>query len=297
MVDSVAQEEPLSVEDVLEILDEASQLRGYARALEEKSRSLEQATGELRAANEQLQSLDHLKDDFMSSVTHELRTPLTSIRALSELMLDTADMEPGQREEFLAHHRLRERAADPARQPGARPRQDRGRRRRVAFDRRRPARARRRTRSAPPPSCSASAARRSSLDLPDAVPALRADPDRLTQVMLNLLSNAAKFVPAERRPRRGRACARDGDDLVVSVARQRPRRALRRAGHRLREVPPGRRRADPAAGHRPRASDQPPDRRSSRRNHVAGIGTGPGRVLRLPPAAPAGGKRTWARRC
>jgi signal transduction histidine kinase len=36
------------------------------------------ATAELRAANEQLKSLDRLKDDFMSSVTHELRTPLTS---------------------------------------------------------------------------------------------------------------------------------------------------------------------------------------------------------------------------
>ena len=34
-----------------------------------------------------------------------------------------------------------------------------------------------------------------ALDLPDAVPLIRADPDRLTQVMLNLLSNAAKFVP------------------------------------------------------------------------------------------------------
>ena len=29
------------------------------------------------------------------------------------------------------------------------------------------------------------------------MPLIRADPDRLTQVMLNLLSNAAKFVPAE----------------------------------------------------------------------------------------------------
>ena len=33
------------------------------------------------------------------------------------------------------------------------------------------------------------------LDLPDHVPLLRADPDRLTQVVLNLLSNAGKFVP------------------------------------------------------------------------------------------------------
>ena len=75
----------------MRILDEASQLRAYSQALEQKSRSLERATAELRAANEQLKSLDRLKDDFMSSVTHELRTPLTSIRALAELMVDDPD--------------------------------------------------------------------------------------------------------------------------------------------------------------------------------------------------------------
>jgi signal transduction histidine kinase len=35
------------------------------------------------------------------------------------------------------------------------------------------------------------------LQLPDMVPKLRADADRLMQVMLNLLSNAAKFVPRD----------------------------------------------------------------------------------------------------
>ena len=35
-----------------------------------------------------------------------------------------------------------------------------------------------------------------SADLPAQVPAIEADTDRLTQVLLNLLSNAAKFVPA-----------------------------------------------------------------------------------------------------
>jgi hypothetical protein len=60
------EEDALGLDDVLRILDEASQLRAYSHALEDKSRSLEQATAELRAANEQLKSLDRLKDDFMS---------------------------------------------------------------------------------------------------------------------------------------------------------------------------------------------------------------------------------------
>ncbi|TNF61295.1 MAG: histidine kinase [Burkholderiales bacterium] len=101
MVASVVEEEALDLDDVMRILDEASQLRAYSHALEEKSHSLEQATAELREANEKLQSLDRLKDDFMSSVTHELRTPLTSIRALSELMRDDPDMAPDQRQQFL----------------------------------------------------------------------------------------------------------------------------------------------------------------------------------------------------
>lgn len=101
MVASVVEEEPLELDDVMRMLEETSQLWAYSRALEEKSHSLEQATAELRAANEQLKGLDHLKDDFMSSVTHELRTPLTSIRALSEMMLDDDGMGQEQRRQFL----------------------------------------------------------------------------------------------------------------------------------------------------------------------------------------------------
>ena len=101
MVASVVNEEDLELHDVMRILDEASQLRMYSRALEEKSHSLQQATEELRAANEQLKSLDRLKDDFMSSVTHELRTPLTSIRAVAEMMRDDPEMPDDRRQEFL----------------------------------------------------------------------------------------------------------------------------------------------------------------------------------------------------
>ena len=101
MVASAVDEEPLEIDDVMRILEEASQLRAYSQALEDKSRSLEQATEKLKRANEQLKSLDRLKDDFMSSVTHELRTPLTSIRALTEMMRDDPDMPTEQRQEFL----------------------------------------------------------------------------------------------------------------------------------------------------------------------------------------------------
>ena len=94
---SVVQEEPLGLDEVMDILDEASQVRAYSRELERKSRELEAATGELRAANAQLQELDRMKDDFVSTVTHELRTPLTSIRSFSEILLDNPALDQGQR--------------------------------------------------------------------------------------------------------------------------------------------------------------------------------------------------------
>jgi Na+/proline symporter/nitrogen-specific signal transduction histidine kinase len=101
MVASVTHEEPLGLDEVLNILDEASQIRAYSRELEQKSQALETATAELRAANARLQELDSMKDDFISSVTHELRTPLASIRAFSEILHDDPDIDPVQRRRFL----------------------------------------------------------------------------------------------------------------------------------------------------------------------------------------------------
>ena len=196
MVASVVEEEALGIDDVLRILDEASQLRAYSQALEEKSQSLQRATAELRAANERLEGLDRLKDDFMSSVTHELRTPLTSIRALAELMVDDAEMPVEQRQQFLGIvvaeterlSRLVNQVLDMAKiesghaewhntdvdmgalaRQAAQTVQELLRERGAVLE----------------------------LQLPEAVPPLRGDPDRLTQVLLNLLSNAAKFVPRE----------------------------------------------------------------------------------------------------
>ncbi|MEZ5705801.1 MAG: sensor histidine kinase [Burkholderiaceae bacterium] len=194
MVASVVEEEALSLDDVMRILDEASQVRAYSQALEDKSRSLEQATAELRRANQQLQSLDRMKDDFMSSVTHELRTPLTSIRALSELMRDDPDMAPAQRQQFLdiivgeteRLTRLVNQVLDLAKIEAGHAEWheeavDLGELARQAAD-----------------SLGANfreAGVALTLHVQEAVPSVWADADRLLQVVLNLLSNALKYAP------------------------------------------------------------------------------------------------------
>ena len=101
MVSSIVKGEALSFEGVMEILDATSRAIEYSHRLEEKSQQLERATAELRAANERLQELDRLKDDFVSTVSHELRTPLTSIRAFGEILQDDPDMSLRKRREFL----------------------------------------------------------------------------------------------------------------------------------------------------------------------------------------------------
>jgi Na+/proline symporter/nitrogen-specific signal transduction histidine kinase len=213
MVASVAEEEPLDLDDVMRILDEASQLRAYSHALEEKSRSLERATAELRDANAQLKSLDRLKDDFMSSVTHELRTPLTSIRAFAELMVDDPAMDTAQRQRFLGLvvaeterlTRLVNQVLDMAKIEAGHAEW-----RAVEVD------LRALLKQAVQTTAEVFRERGASveLDLPEHVPLLHTDPDRLLQVLLNLLSNAAKFVP----PGQGRVRIRlRADAARVSV--------------------------------------------------------------------------------
>ncbi len=181
------------IDQVMQILDEASQLVVYSRQLEQKSRELETATTELRTANDRLKELDKLKDDFVATVSHEVRTPLTSIRSFSEILRDNPDLDQGQRQEFVSIivkeserlSRLLNDILDLAKMeagtsewhmadftPGA----------------------------VIEPAFAATAglfakARHISLETRIAadLPPIRADADRLTQVIVNLISNAVKF--------------------------------------------------------------------------------------------------------
>lgn len=192
MVASAVKEEPLGLDEVMNILDEASQVRAYSHQLEEKSRALEAATGELRAANERLKELDRLKDDFMSSVSHELRTPLTSIRAFSEMLAEDPDIDLADRKRFLGIivtetirlTRLVNQVLDMAKiESGHAEWHD------TEVDL---------IEIVTHASDSVSQMIRERgqevrLVLPESVPLLLADHDRLVQVVLNLLSNASKF--------------------------------------------------------------------------------------------------------
>ena len=215
MVASAVKEEALSLAEVRAMLDEASQVIVYRHRLEQKSQELERATRELRAANERLTELDRLKDDFVATVSHELRTPLTSIRAFSQILNDHPEMAGERRAQFLAIitketdrlTRLINQVLDLARIEAGRAEW------RVAgVDMR---------------ALVADALARMSqvfqerriavrLDVPERVPAVQVDVDRIIQVVLNLLSNAAKFCE----PERGRveiALLEDGRFLRVEV--------------------------------------------------------------------------------
>lgn len=75
-----------TVEDITaeyEATETVLRAKEAAEAAEEKLRN---SYAELEEANQRLQKLDQLKSDFLSSVSHELRTPLTSIRGFAHLV-------------------------------------------------------------------------------------------------------------------------------------------------------------------------------------------------------------------
>jgi len=160
--------------------------------LEQKSIELENATAELRAANERLKELDQMKDEFLTTVSHELRTPMTSIRSFAQILSDTPELALRQREEFLGIivkeserlSRLINQILDLEKLEAGKVEWRVG-----SVD----ARAVIEDSQAATKGLLSDRTVNLQLDLPDPLPPVRADRDRLHQVLVNLLSNAVDF--------------------------------------------------------------------------------------------------------
>jgi len=184
--------------------DLAAMNRRLEQLVEERTRALEQKARELEAANERLLELDKLKSAFLASVSHELRTPLTSILGFAKLI----------RRDLEKHFDSR---------PGGQPREatraqgnldiillECERLTRLINDvldltKIESGRVDWRDRTVDVAACIRTAVEAVrvqfeakpgialKLDLPKQLPPLFMDPDRLCQVLMNLLNNAVKF--------------------------------------------------------------------------------------------------------
>jgi signal transduction histidine kinase len=213
MVASIAKGELLRFDEVMAILEETQQAIAYSRQLEQKSRELEATASELTRANAQLKELDRLKDDFLSTVSHELRTPLTSIRTFSEILHDHADLDAAETQRYLAIissetqrlTRLLDTILDLTRLE-----QGQADWRMAEVD----------PRSVLEDAVAATgglfneANSRVEIDIAPQAPRVMADRDRLMQVFINLLSNAAKFADPTRGKVRVSGRAAEGGYLV-----------------------------------------------------------------------------------
>jgi len=191
MVASVAGRGDFGLSALFDIADETQRLMETSARLAEKTGELERTATQLREVNARLRALDQQKDDFLSQVSHELRTPMTSIRSFAELLM-SEDLDPDQtrrfagiiHEESLRLTRLLDEILDVNRLESG------------AAD-------------LPLETVSAEAAVASALESLEPVARaagitllpreamtgqyVRANPDRLRQVLLNLIGNAIKY--------------------------------------------------------------------------------------------------------
>lgn len=84
----------VSVEDLIAVADETAQIMEQSAQLEAKSRELVKTAAQLREANTKLTEISVQKDGFLSQISHELRTPMTSIRSFAEILRSGDKMEP-----------------------------------------------------------------------------------------------------------------------------------------------------------------------------------------------------------
>ncbi len=189
----------------------------HVQAIEEEGRrtgwvTLVMDISERKRAEEKLRRLDEMKLEFLSNVSHELRTPLQSISGFTKLLLGGEVPDPPRRQEFLGiidsetlrlQHLINS-LLDMSRLETGKFRINRRAvmvgeiiKDSVTVLR----------------SLATNKDFSVALDLPAKLPRIEADPDRLHQVLLNLLGNAIKFSPSGSGVT-VKAAKKDGDLLV-----------------------------------------------------------------------------------
>jgi Na+/proline symporter/signal transduction histidine kinase len=93
MISQLVGRATVTVEDLMAVASESAQILEYSARLEARDAELTRTAGALREANEKLTQLSLQKDAFLSQISHELRTPMTSIRAFSEILTE-GDLPP-----------------------------------------------------------------------------------------------------------------------------------------------------------------------------------------------------------
>jgi signal transduction histidine kinase len=76
------------------------EIGGLTQAFNSMARSLEASRDELMAQNEALQASEHAKTELISIVSHELRTPLSSVLGFTKLLLER-DFDETERRRYL----------------------------------------------------------------------------------------------------------------------------------------------------------------------------------------------------
>lgn len=101
LISNVVKEQPVSLTEILKILEESKETISTNKFLKEKSDQLTQLTQELKSVNEELVVKDQQKDDFLDTVAHELKTPITAIKASAEVLMFDDDMPADLKQKFL----------------------------------------------------------------------------------------------------------------------------------------------------------------------------------------------------
>lgn len=168
----------------------------HLASVRESYRELQEKNAKLQEAFDRLKELDRLKSNFLATVSHELRTPLTSIIGYSEMLTEGIAGQLGaeQREFVDTIHEKGEQLL--ALITGL---LDLSKLESGSLSIRKTAIAIPQLLEAVVSTCTPNARKKNvrlQLDVDKTIVEVRADPERLRQVFINLVDNATKFTPA-----------------------------------------------------------------------------------------------------